>query len=165
VVQLYASVPGSSVVRPTRELAAFERVWVTAGESVSLELRVARDDLAYYDTRVSGWRVEPGEYVVEVGASSRDLRGRGSVTVEGDDVVVPLTADTPIAEALQDPVRGPRLRQALGRFLGGEGDDLLKVIGSFPIGRIASFPGVDVTPDQLETLLAERPTSVPQGRD
>ena len=67
---------------------------------------------------------------------------------------MPVTADTPVAEALEDPVRGPALRQALGRFLGGEGDDLLKVVGSFPIGRIASFPGVDITPDQLDALLS-----------
>ncbi len=154
VVQLYASVPGSSVVRPQRELAAFERVWVPAGESVTVELRVTRDDLAYYDTRVGGWITETGEYVVEVGASSRDLRGRASVTIEGDEVIMPVTADTPVAEALEDPVRGPALRQALGRFLGGEGDGLLKVVGSFPIGRIASFPGVDVTPEQLEALLS-----------
>ena len=87
VVQVYASLPGSSVVRAPRELVAFERVWVAAGESVPVELRVARDDLAYYDTRVGGWVVESGEYVVEVGASSRDLRGRATVTVEGDDVV------------------------------------------------------------------------------
>jgi beta-glucosidase len=153
VVQVYASVPGSAVVRAPRELVAFERVWVPAGGSVPVEFRVTRDDLAYYDTRVGGWVVETGEYVVEVGASSRDLRARATVTIEGDEVHVPVTVDTPIAEALDDPVCGPALRQALGRFLGGEGDDLLKVVGSFPIGRIASFPGVDLTPDQLDALL------------
>jgi beta-glucosidase len=155
VVQAYASVPGSSVVRPVRELAAFERVWLAAGESATVELSVARDDLAYYDTRVGRWVVESGEYVVEAGASSRDLRVRSSVTVHGDDVQVPVTVDTPIAEALEDPLRGPGLREALGAFVGAEGDDLLKVVGSFPVGRIASFPGVDVTPEELDRLLAE----------
>jgi beta-glucosidase len=155
VVQAYASVPGSSVVRPVRELAAFERVWLAAGESASVELSVARDDLAYYDTRVGRWVVESGEYVVEAGASSRDLRVRASVTVHGDDVQVPVTVDTPIADALEDPVRGPALREALGAFLGAEGDDVLKVVGSFPVGRIAGFPGVDVTPEELDRLLAE----------
>jgi beta-glucosidase len=70
-------------------------------------------------------------------------------------VQVPVTVDTPIAEALEDPSRGPGLREALGAFLGAEGDDLLKVVGSFPVGRIASFPGVDVTPEELDRLLAE----------
>jgi beta-glucosidase len=153
VVQLYASRPGSAVVRPQRELAAFERVWVPSGEALMVELRVARDDLACWDTRVDGWVVESGEYVVEVGVSSRDLRATASVSIDGDDVQVPVTADTPIVEALADPVVGPRIREALSRFLGGEGDEMLTVVGSFPIGRIASFPGVDVTPEQLDGLL------------
>jgi beta-glucosidase len=155
VVQLYASVPGSSVVRPDRELVAFDRVLVPAGGSVDVELGVARSDLAYWDTRVGGWVVESGDYVVEVGASSRDLRERATVRIKGDDVHVPVTVDTPIAEALRDPRRGPALREALAAFLAGEGDDMLKVVGSFPVGRIASFPGVDVSPDELERLLAE----------
>jgi hypothetical protein len=95
------------VVRPQRELVGFQRVWVPAGESVTVEVPVTRDDLAYYDTRVGGWVVETGDYLVYVGASSRDLRTAASVTIQGDDVKVPITADSPIAEALQDPSRGP----------------------------------------------------------
>jgi beta-glucosidase len=154
VVQLYASKPGSSVVRPVRVLVGFQRVWVPAGESVTVELGVARDDLAYYDIRVPGWVVEGGDYRLEVGASSRDLRASGTVAIDGDRVDVPVTADTPIAEALTHPTIGPAVREALGAFLGGEGDDLLTVVGSFPIGRIASFPGVDVSPERLDEILA-----------
>ena len=154
VVQLYASVPGSSVVRPVRELVGFQRVWVPVGGSVTVEITVTREDLAYYDTRVPGWVVEGGDYLVAVGASSRDLRASATVAIDGDDVSVPVTADTPIAEALQHPEIGPAVRAALSAFLGGEGEDLLKVVGSFPIGRIASFPGVDVSPDQLDEILA-----------
>jgi hypothetical protein len=44
---------------------------------------------------------------------------------------VPVTFDTRIAEALEDPDGGLALGAVLGRFLGGEGDDLLKVVGSF----------------------------------
>ncbi|HEU4329463.1 MAG TPA: fibronectin type III-like domain-contianing protein, partial [Lapillicoccus sp.] len=154
VVQLYASVPGSSVVRPVRELVGFQRVWVPVGGSVTVEITVTREDLAYYDTRVPGWVVEGGDYLVAVGASSRDLRASATVAIDPDEVSVPVTADTPIAEALQHPEIGPAVRAALSAFLGGEGEDLLKVVGSFPIGRIASFPGVDVSPDQLDEILA-----------
>ncbi|HEU4997790.1 MAG TPA: glycoside hydrolase family 3 C-terminal domain-containing protein [Lapillicoccus sp.] len=154
VVQVYASVPGSSVVRPVRELVAFRRVGVPAGESVTIQLPVTRDDLAYYDVRVARWVVEGGDYVVEVGASSRDLRATATVSIVGDEVSRPVTADTPIAEALEHPTIGPAVRSALGAFLGGEGEDLLKVVGSFPLARIASFPGVDVAPERLDEILA-----------
>jgi beta-glucosidase len=154
VVQVYASVPGSAVVRPVRELVGFERVCVPAGESVTVEVAVTRDDLAYYDIRVGGWVVEPGEYLVEVGASSRDRRASATLAIEGDRVDVPVTVDTPIEEALGHPTIGPAVREALGAFLGGEGEDMLKVVGSFPIGRIASFPGVDVSPQRLDEIVA-----------
>jgi beta-glucosidase len=158
VVQLYASLPGSTVVRPRRELVAFQRAWVRAGESVTVELPVARDDLAYFDIRVPGWVVEGGQYLIEVGASSRDLRATATVTVDGDTVDVPVTANTPIAVAVAHPVIGPAVADALRPFLGDtdtdEGAELLKLVGSFPIGRIASFPGVDITPERLAELIS-----------
>ncbi len=157
VVQLYAAVPGSAVVRAPRELRAYAKVSVPAGESRTVELAVARDDLAYYDVRVEGWVVEGGTYVVEVGASSRDIRLTAQVEVSGDEVRFPLTRDSSIVEAFADPVAGPGMRAALARFLGDDEDpELLKVIGTFPVGRVASFPGVDIEPDRLDAILDGR---------
>ena len=48
---------------------------------------IRRDDLAYWDVRVDRWVVEGGPYLVEVGASSRDLRGGTTIEVAGDRVV------------------------------------------------------------------------------
>ena len=77
IVQLYTALAGSRVARAPRELKAFGKVFVPAGESREVELRVSRDDLAYWDIRVDRWVVEGGEYSVEVGASSRDIRLSG----------------------------------------------------------------------------------------
>ncbi len=158
VVQLYAGLPGSTVVRAPRELRAYAKVHVRAGESRTVELPVAADDLAYFDTRVDRWVVEGGAYTVEVGTSSRDLRLSTSVQVVGDDIRFPLTRSSSILEVVADPVAGPGMRAALTGLL-GDGDDpeLLKVVGSFPVGRVASFPGVDLGPEQLEALLAAEP--------
>ncbi|MEP6632120.1 MAG: glycoside hydrolase family 3 C-terminal domain-containing protein [Lapillicoccus sp.] len=157
VVQLYAGRPGSAVVRALRELRAYAKVHVPAGESRTVELDVARDDLAYYDVRVDGWVVEGGAYDVEVGASSRDPRLTASVEVRGDDVRFPLSARSTIDEVVADPVAGPGMRAALRGLLGDEDDpELLKVVGSFPVGRVASFPGVDLAPDKLDAILGIR---------
>ncbi len=154
VVQLYAGRPGSAVVRAPRELRAYAKVTVPAGESRTVELSVARDDLAYYDVRVDGWVVEGGAYLVEVGASSRDVRLSASVEVHGDDVRFPLSARSSIDEVVADPVAGPGMRVALRGLLGDADDpELLKVVGSFPVGRVASFPGVDLSPDELDAIL------------
>ncbi|MEO8830334.1 glycoside hydrolase family 3 C-terminal domain-containing protein [Lapillicoccus sp.] len=153
VVQLYASLPGSSVARAPRELRAFAKVTASAGESRTVELPVSSGDLAYFDTRADRWVVEGGSYRIEVGASSRDLRLSADINIEGDDVRFPVTRDSSISEALQDETVGPAVRAALGGFLGDDDSGLLTVVGSFPLGRVASFPGVDVSPAQLDALL------------
>jgi beta-glucosidase len=83
VVQLYAreAVPGPGA--PLRELRGFERVHLKAGEAKTLRFAlVPRRDLARYDEAQKAFVVRPGEYELELGASSRDLRLRARVTVQ-----------------------------------------------------------------------------------
>ncbi|BDZ64877.1 glycoside hydrolase family 3 C-terminal domain-containing protein [Agromyces mangrovi Wang et al. 2018] len=158
VVQVYSALPGSGVVRAPRELKGFAKVFVPAGESRVAEVRVRREDLAYWDTRADAWIVEGGAYEVSIGASSRDLRAVVSVEVAGDDVRAPLTMDSSIGEIVAHPVAGPIVMQALA----GDGDTgalvsdpgMFKMMASFPIGRLASFPGMPIGRDDVEQLLA-----------
>jgi beta-glucosidase len=50
-----------------------------------------RDDLTYLDVRVDDWVFDDGEFRVDVGASSRDIRCSATVTVPGEPGRVPLT--------------------------------------------------------------------------
>ncbi len=80
VVQAYVRPPDvAGVDRPERELAGFAAVEIPAGATVDVD--VALDDLAFrrYDES-EGWTVDPGEYVVEVGRSSRDIRAETVVS-------------------------------------------------------------------------------------
>ena len=73
VVQAYVRPPTvDGVDRPVRELAGFAAVAVPAGEERTVE--IALDDRAFARYGETGWRVDPGEYVVEIGRSSRDAR-------------------------------------------------------------------------------------------
>ncbi|GLU87831.1 glycoside hydrolase family 3 C-terminal domain-containing protein [Agromyces sp. NBRC 114283] len=161
VVQLYTGLAGSAVQRAPRELKAFASVELAAGESRVVELAVRREDLAYWDVRVDRWVVEGGEYLVAVGASSRDLRAEAGVAVEGDAVRLPLTMESSIGDLMGDPVAGPIVAQALGGLFGGDpamaamADDegMAKMMASFPIGRLVGFPGIPVTREQIEQLL------------
>nr|WP_231980340.1 glycoside hydrolase family 3 C-terminal domain-containing protein [Tessaracoccus coleopterorum] len=150
VVQVYTSLPGSVVSRAPQELTGFASVEIPAGAERVVEIAVARKDLAYWDTRVDHWVVEGGTYTVAVGASSRDLRTSASVEIAGDEVRVPLTPDSSIGEALANPVAGPIMRAGLGEAFDGE---LLKMMMSFPLGRLVSFPGSPMTQEQLDALL------------
>ncbi|TFV98123.1 glycoside hydrolase family 3 C-terminal domain-containing protein [Leifsonia flava] len=160
VVQVYTSLPGSAVVRAPRELKGFTKVALAAGESRVVEVAVRREDLAYFDTRVGQWVVEGGSYTVEVGASSRDIRATSSVEVSGDAVRVTLDLNSSIGELMAHPVASQFILQAMASQ--GEGftsalmDDpgMFKMMESFPIGRLAGFPGMGIDRDQIEQLLA-----------
>ncbi|MFW5875511.1 MAG: beta-glucosidase family protein [Myxococcota bacterium] len=81
VVQLYVGYEGSSVERSVRELKGFDRVSLMAGETKTVTMEVPVRDLAYWDAGADDWIVEPIEYGVQVGTSSRDLPLEASFTV------------------------------------------------------------------------------------
>ena len=68
-VQLYVSFEGSQVERPIKLLKGFERVTVPAGQTRVVQLRVRREDLAWYDSIAGAWRVEDIRYRALVGGS------------------------------------------------------------------------------------------------
>ncbi|MGM1017815.1 MAG: glycoside hydrolase family 3 C-terminal domain-containing protein [Actinomycetota bacterium] len=164
VVQVYVAPESSVVERAPRELKAFALVEIAAGESRAVTVTVRREDLAYWDIRVDRFVVEGGDYRVEVGASSRDIRGAASVRIAGDDVTLPLTANSSVAEVLAHPVVGPIVQEqfAAQRQLadgamdaGIMGDEAMaKMMASFPIGRVAGFPGMVVDRQQVAQLIA-----------
>ena len=71
VVQLYVRDLVSSVTRPVKELKGFERVFLRAGETKTVTLDITPESLAFYDANMD-YVVEPGEFAIMVGSSSRD---------------------------------------------------------------------------------------------
>ena len=76
VVQLYASYPDSQVEHPKRQLKAFSRVTIPAGETREVVLEVAKSDLTYWDAVQHAFIPEKGKIFFEIGASSADIRTR-----------------------------------------------------------------------------------------
>ncbi|HVV54138.1 MAG TPA: glycoside hydrolase family 3 C-terminal domain-containing protein, partial [Mucilaginibacter sp.] len=82
-VQLYVSKEGKSVVeRPEKELKAFKKVMIEPGKTADITLTIPVKNLAYYDVKTSKWVVEPGKYKLLAGASSRDIKGTATITVD-----------------------------------------------------------------------------------
>ena len=71
IVQLYIRDKYSCVTRPVKELKDFARVPLKAGESKVVNFTITPDKLAFYDIKMKKI-VEPGEFIVMVGASSSD---------------------------------------------------------------------------------------------
>ena len=71
VVQMYIRDRVSSVTRPVKELKGFQKVWLEPGEQKTVTLEISPGALAFYDVNMN-YRVEPGEFEIMVGNSSRD---------------------------------------------------------------------------------------------
>ena len=69
VVQLYFNDSFSSVTRPVKELVSYERVFIEAGETKTVNLNVPIENLAFYDINMV-YCVEEGEFEFMVGGSS-----------------------------------------------------------------------------------------------
>jgi beta-glucosidase len=75
VVQLYVRAVGPPVAMPLKELRGFERVALSAGEQKRVTFRLKpADAMARYDEGKKAFVVDPGEYEIQIGASSRDIR-------------------------------------------------------------------------------------------
>ena len=70
-VQLYIRDLVSSVTRPVKELKGFQKIMLAAGETKTIALDITPDSLAFYDVNMK-YTVEPGEFEIMVGSSSRD---------------------------------------------------------------------------------------------
>ncbi len=81
IVQLYIRDRASSLHRPEKELKAFTKVHLEPGARTTATLSIQRDALAYYDDLAREWVAEAGEFEVQVGASSQDIRATATFTL------------------------------------------------------------------------------------
>jgi beta-glucosidase len=74
IVQCYVHDVETTVYRPQQELKAFSKFWLDPGEHQNVEFTLDKDAFTFYDVGHKTWIVEPGNFQIRVGASSRDVR-------------------------------------------------------------------------------------------
>ncbi|MGA9277462.1 glycoside hydrolase family 3 C-terminal domain-containing protein, partial [Ilumatobacter sp.] len=84
VVQLYVRHLESTIDRPDRELRAFAKVHLDSGGSDTVGLALDERAFSFFDVDANRWRVETGRYELLLAASSRDVRHRITVDIEGE---------------------------------------------------------------------------------
>ena len=91
IVQIYLSpADASQPVRPI-QLQGFDRVTLEPGETRTVKVKLYTEQFGYYSNEgTRQWNIAPGTFTVKVGASSRDIRLSGEVTLKGEKVVKPL---------------------------------------------------------------------------
>ncbi len=82
VVQLYVRDVASSLPRPPKELKGFHKVTLAPNESRTVTFTLDARAFSFYDAHAARWVAEPGEFEIQIGSSSRDIRTKGAVTLQ-----------------------------------------------------------------------------------
>ena len=172
VVQLYVAFGEPHPTRPRHELRGFARLGLEPGESGEVRFELTGRDLAWWSTSRGGWRVDPGTFTVEIGASSRDIRLRTQLTTPGDSHIDELTAMSTFGEWLDHPVGG----HVLGTWLmdlfatSGQGSEagalledplMLNAARQVPLAKFPTF-GLGVTTEDIGNLVRAAQSSAAQ---
>ncbi|KAJ9668105.1 hypothetical protein H2201_001911 [Coniosporium apollinis] len=81
VAQLYISLPSSAPETPPRQLRGFVKLNLRPGQSRKATFELRRRDLSFWDVSLQEWVVPRGNFGIQVGASSRDAKLTGTITV------------------------------------------------------------------------------------
>ncbi|MCC8100807.1 MAG: glycoside hydrolase family 3 C-terminal domain-containing protein [Clostridiales bacterium] len=101
-VQLYVGVPDSDVRRPVRELKGFEKIYLEPGEEKEVSFLLDGRSFAYYESKIHDWFTESRPAVIEIGASSRDIRLSGSVKIQSaQELPLHVSLSTTIGELMR----------------------------------------------------------------
>lgn len=84
VVQVYISKKASGIIRPSKELKAFEKVFLAPGESGVVTLTLDDRSFSYYNPVEKDWCIEGGKFEILIGNSSDHILQTLTVDAEGD---------------------------------------------------------------------------------
>ena len=166
-VQLYVRDPVCEVQRPVRELKGFEKVSLEPGEEKTLQFTLNKRSFAYWNTVLGDWYVESGEFIIEIGASSRDIRLCSSVTVTSDvEIPYVFTEYSSLGEVMRTRKGGavlkPIIKPMLEAMSGGVGNTsdamgegaeemMAAMLDSMPLSTLVTF-GI-ITREQMNGIL------------
>jgi beta-glucosidase len=117
VVQLYVHDLKASVARPEKELKAFSKVALEPGETKTVSFTLDKEAFWYFDTSKNTWTVEPGDFEILVGSSSRDIRLSAALTVLPPARASRLHTGLTFKALLDDPNAKAVITKYLGGFM------------------------------------------------
>lgn len=94
VVQLYVKAPESKVFKPERELKAFTKIGLKAGEEQRVTLTVDESELRYFNARLNDFALESGEYEVQFCRDAETVILSDTLSIEGEDIPSPYSEET-----------------------------------------------------------------------
>lgn len=85
VTQIYVQDVYCASERPVKELKAFTKTLLKAGESKTIQIKLDRKAFAYYNAALKDWYVENGKFNIYVATSSQDIKAEFAVDIQLDE--------------------------------------------------------------------------------
>ncbi|MDW8147943.1 MAG: glycoside hydrolase family 3 C-terminal domain-containing protein [Roseiflexaceae bacterium] len=159
VVQLYVRDIAARVARPEKELKGFAKVTLQPGETQTVTFHLDREALAYWDDLQHAWVAEAGEFEVQVGSSSQDIRVRAMFRLS-DTIAFGGPAKPPVKLSIDSPVKAliehNGARAVLERHMPGFVEQAgVGVMMGLTLAQMARFAPDRITPDLLSAIAAD----------
>lgn len=161
VVQLYVSPGANTIVRPAKELKAFEKIELQPGEKRTVTFTLNKRSFAYWNTEIADWHVESGVYEVQIGKSVKEtLLSEGVEVRSSVEIPVVYHLNSRMGDIMKNAHTGVILENALAGFYVPAADNasenqdahenaaissemIAAMMADMPLRQLASFmPGV-----------------------
>ncbi|GAA5528164.1 glycoside hydrolase family 3 C-terminal domain-containing protein [Herpetosiphon gulosus] len=155
VVQVYVKPSNSAYLRPVKELRAFAKVELAAGETKTVELTLNARDFSLYDQQRAAWRMEGGSYQILAGGCSADLPLVADLMVNEDprSARKVLTRMSSIKEFLDDPIGAEILHATAGAFIEGQSASTRAIFEPIPLAKFVNFGFFEAS--QIDEIVAK----------
>ena len=82
VAQVYVHSNSASIKVPFNQLKRFQRITLLPGEQKTLSFKIPASEFSFYDTKTNDFKTDPGQFEIQVGSSSKDIRLRKTFIIE-----------------------------------------------------------------------------------
>lgn len=170
VIQLYVADKESTAIRPEKELKGFDKILLQPGETKTVTFTLDKRAFAYYNTELSDWYVESGEFEILIGKSSADIVLSDTVTVESTtECRVVYHANSLLGDIIKDPKANAVIEPLMNRVFqemmpedeNSAGAEAITremqeaMIQYMPLRAVISFGGGKLGWDGLNQIIAQ----------
>lgn len=130
IVQLYISDLTGAARRPIHELKGYEKVALNPGETKNVAFTLDYRSFAWYHTGLHDWYAASGDYEIQIGASSRDIRLKESISLTTEkQLPLHISTNSTLGDLLSDSRTvkyGLELKKKMDAFFGVAAEDTEK---------------------------------------
>ncbi|MBU3200352.1 glycoside hydrolase family 3 C-terminal domain-containing protein [Clostridium estertheticum] len=161
IVQLYIKDVESTVIRPEKELRAFEKIELNPGQEKIITFILGKRAFAYYNVEIKDWHVDSGAFELLVGASSNDIKIKEVINVKSTVVIKKkFSRNSTLGDIMNDP-NGKKTAESLMKDIFGEeneseddlGTNMRTMFKDFVLRSMITFSGGKFTQEMMELLI------------